>query len=178
MATIADVLWEKQKEAPLRLAADFIGSPLVAMLAAVLFSLYSFGFRCGFKRDQLLKFTEECVGPAATIMLVVGAGGGFSKVLDYSGVAKAISEAAKGLHVSPILLGWCVAVLIRIAVGSATVTITMAAAILAPMLPNFPETSRELLVIALGAGSLFASDRKSTRLNSSHSSVSRMPSSA
>ncbi|HKX60503.1 MAG TPA: gluconate:H+ symporter [Verrucomicrobiae bacterium] len=137
--------------------AGFFGSPIVSMFIAALFSFYSFGWACGFNRNQLLKFTEECVGPAASIMLVVGAGGGFSKVLDQAGVAKAIASLAGGLHLSPLLLGWLVAALIRVAVGSATVTITMTAAMLAPVADATPGTHRELLVIALGAGSLIAS---------------------
>ena len=154
-ATIADVTLPKT--APARAWADFLGSPLVAMLAAVLFSFWSFGRACGFDRKQVLQFTEDCVGPAASILLVVGAGGGFSKVLDASGAARAIAELAQGLALSPLLLGWLVAAAIRVAVGSATVAITMAAAILAPIAAAHPGTNRELLVIALGAGSLVLS---------------------
>ena len=124
VATTADLSLPKDNR--LRAWADFVGSPLVAMLVAVLFSFWSFGKACGFNREQILKFTEDCVGPAASILLVVGAGGGFSKVLDYAGVDDAIAAAVKRVHVSPLLLGWVVAALIRVAVGSATVAITMA----------------------------------------------------
>ena len=152
MATLADVTLPPRD--PWRAWADLIGSPLVAMLAATLFSFWSFGAACGFDRKQILKFTEDCVGPAAGILLVVGAGGGFSKVLDNSGVADAIAGLVSGSRLSPLLLGWLVAVLIRVAVGSATVTITMSAAIMLPVLTALPGTNRELLVIAMGAGSL------------------------
>jgi GntP family gluconate:H+ symporter len=141
----------------IRTWAGFLGSPIVSMFAAVLFSFYSFGGACGFDRRQILKFTEECVGPAASIMLIVGAGGGFSRVLDQAGVARAIADIAGGFQLSPLLLGWIIAVLIRVAVGSATVTITMTAAMLAPIANAHPEVNRELLVIALGAGSMIAS---------------------
>jgi GntP family gluconate:H+ symporter len=93
----------------------------------------------------------------ATVLLVVGAGGGFSKVLDVCGVGKAIAGVTEGLHLSPLLLGWFVAALIRIAVGSATVAITTAAGILAPIASATPGTSPELLVIAMGAGSVILS---------------------
>ena len=144
-------------ENTLRGWAGFAGSPLVAMTVALLFSLWSFGGACGFHRQQLLKFAEDCLGPAASIMLIVGAGGGFSKVLERAGVAETIATLAKGFPLSPILLGWLVAVLIRVAVGSATVTITMTAGIIAPIAEQSPGTNRELLVIALGAGSMIAS---------------------
>ena len=155
MATIADLTLKK--ESGLRACIDFAGTPLVSMLAAVLFSLYSFGSARGFDRRQILKFTEDCVGPAAGIFLVVGAGGGFSKVLDQCGVARAIAELAEGMKISPLLLGWIVAALIRVAVGSATVTITMASALLAPVAAKVPGVNRELLVLAMGSGSLILS---------------------
>jgi GntP family gluconate:H+ symporter len=155
LATVVDLALPKENR--LRDWADFFGSPLVSMLIAVLFSFYAFGAARGFDRRQILKFTEDCVGPAAGIMLVVGAGGGFSKVLEHSGVARAIAEAAGGIKISPLLLGWLVAALIRVAVGSATVTITMTAAILAPVSASVPGTKPELLVLAMGAGSLILS---------------------
>ena len=155
LATLADVT--RPEGDRWRAWADLIGSPLVAMLVATLFSLWSFGAACGFDRKQILKFTEDCVGPAASILLVVGAGGGFSKVLDGSGVDDAIAGLVSGSKVSPLALGWLVAALIRVAVGSATVAITMSAAIMLPVLTAAPGTNRELLVISMGAGSLFLS---------------------
>jgi GntP family gluconate:H+ symporter len=141
----------------LRVWLDFVATPLISMLIAVLFSFYSFGKKCGFDRKQILKFTEDCVGPAASIILVVGAGGGFSKVLVYAGVDSAIAEMARGIEVSPLLLCWVVAALIRVAVGSATVAITLAATIMAPIIAATPGANRELAVLALGAGSVIAS---------------------
>ena len=151
-ATVAEVVLDQNN--PTRAWATFVGSPLVALLVAVLFSFYSFGRACGIGRNQILKFTEDCVGPAAGIMLVVGAGGGFSKVIEVSGAADAIAALAKGSNLSPLLLGWLAAALVRVAVGSATVAITLGAAIVAPVAGSHPETNRELLVVALGAGSL------------------------
>jgi GntP family gluconate:H+ symporter len=155
VATVAEVTLAKGS--PVRAWTAFIGTPLVALLAAVLFSFYSFGRACGIGREQILKFTDECVGPAASIILVVGAGGGFSKVLEHSGAANAIAEIARGLDLSPILLGWIVAALIRVAVGSATVAITLGSAIMVPIAQAHPGINSELLVISLGAGSLVLS---------------------
>ncbi len=161
VATVAEVALTKgtleQPAHPARAWMLFIGSPLMALLIAVLFSFYSLGKQCGLRGGQILKFTEDCVGPAAGILLVVGAGGGFSKVLELSGAADAIAGLAKGWQLSPLVLGWIVAALIRVAVGSATVAITLGSAILAPVAAAHPGTSPELLVIALGAGSLILS---------------------
>lgn len=152
LAVIAGMAW---KEGDPRAGwAAFAGSPLVAMLAATLLALFTLGRRCGFNAAELLRFTEECAGPAATIFLVVGAGGGFSKVLDVAGVDDAIAAWGRDWRISPLLAGWLVAALLRVAVGSATVAITMAAAIVAPLAEAQPGVSRELLVVALGAGTL------------------------
>lgn len=132
----------------------FLGQPAVAMLIAVLFAWWAFGRRCGFTRAQVLKFTEDSVGPAAVIFLVVGAGGGFSKVLVAAGVDQVVVACVKNLPISPLLLGWLLAALIRVAVGSATVAITLAAGLMAPIVAAIPGTNSELLVVALGAGSL------------------------
>jgi GntP family gluconate:H+ symporter len=155
VATVGDVTLAKDSAA--RSWAQFIGSPLLALLVAVLFSFYSLGWRCGIGRAQILKFTEECVGPAAGIILVVGAGGGFSKVLEHGGAARAIAQLAQGMELSPLLLGWLLAASIRVATGSATVAITLGSAMLAPVAVANPATSPELLVLALGAGSLILS---------------------
>jgi len=138
--------------------AQFFGQPTIALLAAVLLAFYTFGVARGFSRDQLLKFANDCLGPVATILLVVGAGGGFNRVIDQSGAGKAIADMAGGWHLSPLLLGWLIAALIRVATGSATVAIKMAGGIMAPVLVAAgPGVSPELLVIALGAGSLILS---------------------
>lgn len=152
ISTVADVTLPK--EHPLRALAGFVGSPLVAMLVAVLLALWTFGGRCGFSGRQVLQFTEECAGPAAGIFLIVGAGGGFSKVLDLAGVDDAIAAAGRTWAMSPLFLGWLVAALLRAAVGSATVSIAMTSAIVAPIAAAHPGTDRELLVVAVGAGTL------------------------
>src|SRR5437867_801138 len=155
LATVADLTL--RKEHALRQGADLIGHPAVAMLSAVLFSFYSFGFARGFSRDAMSKFANDCLAPVAAMLLVVGAGGGFSRVLDQSSGGKAIAELAGGAHLSPLLLGWFVAALIRVATGSATVAITMAAGIMAPIAAGTPGVHLELLILAMGAGSTILS---------------------
>ncbi|MDF6529486.1 GntP family permease, partial [Escherichia coli] len=96
--------------------------------------------------------------PIATITLVVGAGGGFGQILRDSGVSKAIVAVATDAHLSPLLLGWVVAVLIRIATGSATVAMTTACGIVAPIAAaSGAAVKPELMVLATGAGSLILS---------------------
>src|SRR5438093_2550512 len=154
-ASAADVALDSGST--LRSALDFVGGPIVALLLALLFSFWSLGYRQHFTRDQILKFGNDCLAPTATILLVIGAGGGFNRVLVESGVGQAIADVALGSHASPLLLAWTVAALIRVATGSATVAMTTSAGIVAPIAAVTPGTHPELLVLATGAGSLVLS---------------------
>src|SRR5258706_2329779 len=102
---------------------------------------------------QIHNFANVCDAPTATILVVIGAGGGFNRVLLESGVGKAIADLAAGSHASPLLLAWTVAALIRVATGSATVAMTTASGLVAPIAMATPGTHPELLVLATGAGS-------------------------
>ncbi|MEP6509419.1 MAG: gluconate:H+ symporter, partial [Gemmatimonadales bacterium] len=140
-----------------RSALHFVGHPIVALLLALLFSFWSLGRARRFTKEEVQKFSNDCLAPTATILLVIGAGGGFNSVLVQSGVGRAIAAVAAGSHISPLLLAWIVAALIRVATGSATVAMTTAAGIVAPIALATPGTSAELLVLATGAGSLVLS---------------------
>ena len=145
------------KENGVRQWLDFIGNPIIAILAALLFSLYSFGFSRGFTNRQILTFLNESLAPTAGIILIIGAGGGFKQMLIASGVGDAIGHMAVQSNISPLLLGWFVAGLIRVATGSATVATVTGAGIIAPIVTQIPGVNRELLVLATGAGSLILS---------------------
>ena len=138
-------------------AGLFIGNPTIALLISVLFATWSLGSRCGFTAAQLLGFTEAAIATIGLTLLVVGGGGGFARVLTDCGVARSLGELAKGAHLSPLIYGWLVAAFIRIATGSATVSITVAAGLLVPVIAEHPEVNVELLIIAMGCGSLFLS---------------------
>jgi len=131
-----------------------LGSADIALLVAVLVSFITLGKMRGFSRETILRFSTECLAPTASITLVIGAGGGFGRILQDSGVSQAIVAVALHAHVSLLLLGWLVAALIRVATGSSTVALSTAAGILAPILLHSPGVRPELLAIATGAGSL------------------------
>jgi GntP family gluconate:H+ symporter len=155
LASALDVWLPPENRA--RQVMGFLGHPAIAMLAAVLFALVSFGCARGFDGARLLKFTEESLGPIALTLLIVGGGGGFNRVLVNSGTGEAITNLMNGVNVSPLLLGWAITALIRVAIGSATVAIITGAGMIAPLAAAAPGTNPELLVVALGAGSQFGS---------------------
>src|SRR6202521_5430024 len=136
---------------------DLIGHPITALLAALLLSVYTFGLARGFTSRQILKFVDESLAPIAAIMLIIGAGGGFKQMLVASGVGNTVGQMALNAQISPILLAWVVAGLIRVATGSATVATITGAGIVAPLATMVPGVNRELLVLATGAGSLILS---------------------
>lgn len=141
----------------LNLALHFIGNADVSLLLGVILSLVVLGKMRGFSRETMLKFTNDCLGPTAAVTLLVGAGGGFGRVLEDSGVSHAIVHVALETHVSILVLAWLMAALIRVATGSATVAIATAAGIMAPFALQAHGVKPELLAVATGAGSLFFS---------------------
>ncbi|MGF6635856.1 gluconate:H+ symporter [Paraburkholderia sp. MM6662-R1] len=136
----------------------FFGNTDVALLTAVLVSFWTFGASRGFNREQIQKFCGECLAPIAGITLIVGAGGGFGRVLMDSGISKEITSVATAVHLSPLLFGWLVAAMMRLATGSATVAMTTACGIVAPIAAaGAVQVKPELMVLATGSGSLIFS---------------------
>jgi GntP family gluconate:H+ symporter len=154
LATLADLVTARGN---FKDVSDFIGNPAIALLIAVLFAHWSLGTRCGFSAKQLLKFTEDSVAGVGTTILIVGGGGGFARVLQTSGVADALGAVATAAHLPPLLYGWLVSAFIRVATGSATVSITAASALMIPVIAKNPGANVELVVFAIGCGSLFLS---------------------
>lgn len=155
IASIAELVLDK--DTVLFQTFKLIGDPVVALLIATVYSFFSLGFFRGMSRESILKFTNDCLAPTATILLVIGAGGAFNRVLLDSGIGDYIAEIATASHISPILLGWGIAAMIRVATGSATVSMMTAAGIVAPIAAVVPGANVELLVLATGAGSLILS---------------------
>jgi GntP family gluconate:H+ symporter len=155
LGTVADVTLADSS--PWKPGIVLVSHPIMALLIAVIFSFRILAATRGLDRRQLSRFTEESLGPIAAILLIVGAGGGFSRVLVDAGVGDAIAAFATGASLSPLLLGWLVAATIRVATGSATVAITTAAGILAPIAHAANPALPELLILSMGAGSLILS---------------------
>lgn len=138
-------------------AFDVIGTPLVALLAAVIVGMFTLGRAAGFAKERISRTVENSLGPIAGILLIVGAGGGFKQTLVDAGVGQMILHWSEDWHISSLLLGWLIAVAIRVATGSATVATISAAGLVAPLAADMSTTHTALLVLAVGAGSLFLS---------------------
>ncbi|WP_030609547.1 GntP family permease [Streptomyces sclerotialus] len=136
---------------------DVIGSPLVALLVAVLVGMFTLGRAAGFGMERLSTTVEKSLAPIAGILLIVGAGGGFKQTLVDVGVGDMILDLSKDWGLPALLLGWLIAVAIRLATGSATVATVSAAGLVAPLAADMSTTHAALMVLAVGAGSLFFS---------------------
>ncbi|WP_335941185.1 GntP family permease [Streptomyces sp. PTD5-9] len=136
---------------------DVIGSPLIALLAAVVVGMFTLGRAAGFSRGRLSATVEKSLAPIAGVLLIVGAGGGFKQTLIDAGVGQMVLDFSKDWSIPALLLAWLIAVAIRLATGSATVATISAAGLVAPLAADMSTAHVALLVLAVGAGSLFFS---------------------
>ena len=141
----------------LRSTLDIAGTPVVALLVGVIVAMLALGLASGLNSRQLSNSMSAALPPIAAILLIVAAGGGFKQTLIDAGVGAMVGRAAQGAGLSPLVLGWLVAVGIRLATGSATVATITAAGIVAPLAAGMERSTVALLVLAVSSGSLFFS---------------------
>jgi GntP family gluconate:H+ symporter len=140
-----------------RSVLDFIGEPFVALLIAVIVAIFTFGVATGMSKDDVSDVLSSSLPPIAGIILIVGAGGGFKQTLIDTGIAQVVADFVEDSGISVLLVAWLVAVLIRLATGSATVATVTAAGIMGPIADGLSSGEVSLLVLAIGAGSVFFS---------------------
>ncbi|WP_413601744.1 GntP family permease [Curtobacterium sp. Curtsp57] len=136
---------------------DFLGSPMVAIGLAALYAIVFFAIGGGMDRSAVSRSLESALPPVAGVLLIVGAGGGFKQVLIDTGIGGVIADAVKDSGISVLLVAWVVSALVRVATGSATVATVTAAGIMAPIAQDLSSPVVSLLVLAIGAGSVFLS---------------------
>lgn len=134
----------------------FIGTPGIAMTISLLVAMYTMGWGRKYKSAQIMNSLEEAVKSIAMLLLVIGGGGAFKQVLIDGGVGDSVMNLFKGSSLSPLVLGWLIAVVLRVALGSATVASLTAAGLVLPLMQSAGVNSA-LMVLAIGAGSLAAS---------------------
>ncbi|KQT93809.1 gluconate transporter [Marmoricola sp. Leaf446] len=145
------------EENTVRQVFDVIGNPFTALLIAVLVAMFTFGRGSGMDRAGITKSVETSLPAIAGILLIVAAGGGFKQVLVDTGVGTLLADWARDANVSVLLLAWFVAVLIRLATGSATVATITASALMLGLVEGLSQPEVSLVVLAIGAGSVFFS---------------------
>ena len=136
---------------------DALGTPLVALLIAVVVGTVTLGRGAGMNRAAVTRCIESSLPPVAGIFLIVAAGGGFKQVLVDTGIGTMLARWAEGVHISVLVLAWVLAVLIRLATGSATVATITALSLVLGLVQGLGSGELSLVVLAVGAGSLFFS---------------------
>ncbi|KOY62364.1 DsdX permease [Photorhabdus heterorhabditis] len=133
---------------------EFIGNPITAMFIAAFVAYYTLGIKQNVGMSMLLTKTEDCFASIANILLIIGAGGAFNSILKGSGISDTLAVILSNLDMHPILLSWLVAIILHAAVGSATVAMVGATAIVSPMLPLYPDISPAIITLAIGSGAI------------------------
>ena len=145
-----------QEESILSKCINFIGNPVIALLLTLLLGTYSLGISRGKTMNQIMKTYADAVSGITMVLLVISGAGALKQILIDSGVSDYIGGILEISSMSPLLIGWIIATLIRFSVGSATVAGLTTAGIVLPLVQN-TNVSPELMVLSIGSGSLMLS---------------------
>jgi GntP family gluconate:H+ symporter len=151
--TLAETLFKKS--VTLNKITGFVGEPIIALLIGLLVGIILLGYGRGADTKKIRDSLGASLKPIAGILLIIAGGGAFAKILVNSHVGDAIIHLSSGMKLSAIAVGWLIAALLSVTTGSATVGIVGATGLLAPLVGSDPNINRDLLVVAIGAGSLF-----------------------
>ena len=133
-----------------------LGNPVLAMLLSVLFALFTLSLRNGNKITTVMQNLSHAISSIAMILLIIAGAGSLKEILVVSGISEYLGDLLHQSNLSPLLLAWIIAAVIRLSIGSATVAAMTAAGIVLPLVSD-PSVSPELMVLSIGSGSLIAS---------------------
>ncbi|MDA8948733.1 gluconate:H+ symporter [Flavobacteriaceae bacterium] len=134
----------------------FLGNPVIALLLTVLVGTYTLGIARGLKMEEVMKIFGAAVSGITMVLLIIAGAGSLKQILIDSGVSEYIGNLLQITSMSPLVIGWLIATLIRFSVGSATVAGLTTAGIVLPLVQS-TGVSPELMVLAIGSGSLMLS---------------------
>jgi gluconate transporter len=144
-------------ESKLAAWAKFVGYPPIALLSAAALALLVLGVRLGFRPADLMQQTTGALNSVGSLVLIIGASGAFKQIVVDSGVGSSIVDLVLRTSISPLLMAYLIAAILRITFGSTTAAIATAGGIVAPIALSFPHIDRSLFVMAVGTGgSIFA----------------------
>lgn len=155
VATICSFILPKGN--PVNEFIQFVGAPDAAMLISLLFAVVTMGLMRNKKMEEISNSMVTSVKQIAMMLLIIGGGGAFKQVLVDGGISKYVSDLFAHTSLSPIVAAWLITAILRIALGSSTVSAMTAAGLIAPMAHQFGANSSmaALMVLAVGAGSVF-----------------------
>ena len=135
---------------------NFIGNPVIALLLTLLIGTYTLGVARGKSMDDIMKIYATAASGITMVLLIISGAGALKQILIDSGVSQYIGGLLQITSLSPLLIGWIIATLIRFSVGSATVAGLTTAGIVLPLVQT-TDVSPELMALAIGSGSLMLS---------------------
>lgn len=155
VATICSFILPKGN--PVNEFIQFVGAPDAAMLISLLFAVVTMGLMRNKKMEEISNSMVTSVKQIAMMLLIIGGGGAFKQVLVDGGISKYVSDLFAHTSLSPIVAAWLITAILRIALGSSTMSAMTAAGLIAPMAHQFGANSSmaALMVLAVGAGSVF-----------------------
>jgi Gnt-I system high-affinity gluconate transporter len=139
-----------------RMVLEFTGDPVIAMLISLAAAVYFLGISRGRKMNEIMDSATRSASSITMVLLIIAGAGGFKQVLVDSGLSDNIARLLSQSTLSPLILSWLIAALIRVCVGSATVAGLTSAGIILPMVTG-GLVNKELMVLAIGSGSLILS---------------------
>lgn len=145
------------KNASFMPVVSFIGSPITALFLAAVLSYYVMGYCRGNSLADLAARTDTAMGPMATIILVIGAAGSFNRLILDSGIGDVLKTVLTTIQISPLIMAWVIAIVMRFSIGSATVAMMTSAGFITPVLAAYPGLDPALVCVAIGAGAIGAS---------------------
>ena len=153
---ISKTIFEMQlgKSHPAMVYVNLLGDPVMALFMAVFLAYWTLGLSRGKTMDQLQKFSESAIGPMAAILLIIGASGAFNKMLMDSGIGAALKSVFVTWQINPLILAWSIALIMRFAVGGATIAMVAAVGLVTPILPMYPGLDPALVAVAIGVGAI------------------------
>jgi Gnt-I system high-affinity gluconate transporter len=154
ITTVIPFIWKMDDQT--KKVVTFFGEPTIVMLISLAFATYALGLRTGRKMSQIMNYYIDAVKDVAIILLIVAGAGALKQVFADSGVSKDIASMLEGLSIHPLVLGWLIAAIIRVCIGSATVAGLTTAGIIYPLMIQ-SGTKPEFMVLSIGAGSLMFS---------------------
>lgn len=133
-----------------------IGNPSTAMLISLLLAFYTMGVARNLSIKEVMNSCKSSIASIGMMLLIIGGGGAFKQVLINGGVGDYVAELFTGTSMSPIILAWLVAAILRVSLGSATVAAISTAGLVIPMLAQY-DVNLALVTLATGAGSAICS---------------------